>query len=93
MKTLMMIVVAAAALTACDKSTSSSAPPSATTASSSSAKVDKAVAIAKAIEATPDQADQILSKNGMSEQQFNDLMYEIASDPQMSDQYAARMGK
>jgi hypothetical protein len=62
------------------------------TATASSPKVDKAVAITRDLEGN-DQADQVLQKHGMTEQQFEDLMYEIASDPVMSEQYAAKLGR
>jgi hypothetical protein len=56
-------------------------------------KVDKAAAIAKAIQANPERADAILSQNGMTEQLFDDLLYEIASDPEMSRAYSERVGQ
>jgi hypothetical protein len=61
--------------------------------SATSSKVDTAVAIAREMEANPEQAEQVLQKRGMTEQQFEDLMYEIASDPALSDQYSKKLGR
>ena len=49
-----------------------------------SPKVEKAAAIANAIEADPDKADEILAKHSMTTESFRDLMYEIAADEKMS---------
>ena len=61
-------------------------------APSANAKVEKAAAIAKAIEANPDGSSEVLRQHGMTVQQFEDLMYEIAADPKMSAAYNARVG-
>jgi hypothetical protein len=58
---------------------------------SQQSRVDKAAAIARAIESSPSSADAALQQHGMTEQQFEDLMYEIAADPEMSQAYAAKM--
>lgn len=55
-------------------------------------KVDTAAAIARAMKADPDRADEVLQRYGMTEQQFEDLMYEIAADPEMSEAYAKQVG-
>jgi hypothetical protein len=63
-----------------------------TTSTGNGASVMSA-AIAKAIQANPERADAILSQNGMTEQLFDDLLYEIASDPEMSRAYSERVGQ
>jgi hypothetical protein len=95
--TTMKLVVATAAallvLNACGPgSTTSSAPPANPAPTASSPKVDKAVAVARDLESS-DQVDQVLQKHGLTEQQFEDLMYEIASDPALSEQYSAKLGR
>lgn len=96
-----LTALALIALAGCSSSGSSSAPgPSvktdppapATMPSAASAKVDKAAAIARAIQARPENADEILRQNNMTERQYEDLLYEIAADPAMSEAYNARMG-
>ncbi|MDZ4754412.1 MAG: hypothetical protein SGJ11_07935 [Phycisphaerae bacterium] len=55
-------------------------------------KIDRAVAMAKAIEANPDAADEILKQHGMTEEGFEDLLFEIAGDPAMSQAYLDLLG-
>jgi hypothetical protein len=66
--------------------------PAGTLSRETASRVDKAVAVAKAVEANPGRADAVLREHGMTAQQFEDLMYEIAADPAMSEEYEARMG-
>jgi hypothetical protein len=56
------------------------------------AKVDKAAAVARALEAPGQTPDQVLQQHGMTEQQFNDLLFEIAEDEAMSAAYDAKVG-
>lgn len=51
-------------------------------------RVEKAVTVANAIAADPDSADEILEKNGLDREKFEELMYEIAKDPELSESYA-----
>lgn len=51
-------------------------------------KAAKAAALAKELEANPDDADAILKSHGMTQQQFEDLMFEIAADEALSEAYA-----
>jgi hypothetical protein len=75
-------------------STNSSSEPSAVALSGAeSAKVEKAAAIARELRADAGAADAVLRRHGMTEQQFEDLMYEIAEDPEMSEAYAKRAGR
>jgi hypothetical protein len=50
-------------------------------------KVAEAAALAKEIQASPDDADAILERHGMTRQEFEELMYDIASDEAMSVAY------
>jgi hypothetical protein len=58
-----------------------------------SPKVAEAAALAKELEANPDDADAILKRHGMTRQQLEDLMYEIAADDEMSQAYARERGR
>lgn len=51
--------------------------------------VQQAAEIANAIEAAPDRANEILEAHGMTAEQFEALLYEIAQDPAKSEAYAA----
>ncbi len=51
-------------------------------------KVEKAVTIANQISAEPDKADTILADAGMDREGFEQLLYEIARDPELSKSYA-----
>lgn len=59
----------------------------------SSEDVDKAAAIAREVKASPDDAEAILKKHGMSEDEFEALMYEIAEDPKKSEAFASKVGR
>jgi len=69
------------------------APDRVATTPAASSKVEKAASVARAIEASPDNSAEILRQNGMTVEQFEDLMYEIAADPKMSAEYNARVGR
>jgi len=100
MTTTCTLIGAAAALglAACSSNSGSgtgsgaSATPSQNASAGQTTKVDRAAAIARAIRANPDNADDILRQNGMTEQQYESLMYEIAADPAMSAEYSAKVG-
>jgi len=49
--------------------------------------VQKAITIAKEIESDPDNVEAILEKHGVTEEGFEDLMYRIAQDPELSRAY------
>ena len=51
--------------------------------------VDHAVAIAKEIEAEPDATEEILARHGLDVEQFEAMLYEIGSDPELSKAYSA----
>lgn len=51
--------------------------------------VAKAVELAKAIQAAPDNVDAILSEHGTTAAELEALLYEIAADPKRSAAYAA----
>jgi outer membrane murein-binding lipoprotein Lpp len=71
--------------------TTEASAPAPTLTSEQKAKVDKAVAVHAALQAGQD-PDAALRAQGLTEQQFDDLMYEIAADEAMSAAYAARTG-
>lgn len=54
---------------------------------------NKAVTIAKEIKASPDDAEAILKKHGMTEEQFEALMFEIAEDPKRAEAFASKVGE
>ena len=54
--------------------------------------VQKALEVAKAIKAAPDDAESILSEHGMTVQDLDALLFEIAADPAQSAAYAEGMG-
>lgn len=56
------------------------------------AMVDKAGAVARAIEANPDGAAQILQQHGLTQEQFEGMLYDIAADPDLTAAYTARLG-
>lgn len=51
-------------------------------------KIAVAAAVAGAISKDPANADQILEDKGLDREKLDELMYEIASDPDMREQYA-----
>ena len=51
-------------------------------------KVEKAVTLANQISASPGEADTILSDAGLDREAFEQLLYEIAKDPELSQSYA-----
>ena len=100
MRITCMLIAAAASLglAACSSnsgSSSASTPAASGTPAVSSGqttKVEKAATVARAIRANPDNADQVLRQNGMTEEQYESLMYEIAADPAMSAEFNAKVG-
>ena len=56
-------------------------------------KVDQAVTIAKELKAKPDDAEKILGSHNMTEDQWEALMYDIASDPAMATKFEAGVSK
>lgn len=51
--------------------------------------VQTAAMIAREVEANPDRAAEILESHGMTQESFQQLMYEIAADPARSEAYEA----
>ena len=49
--------------------------------------IRQAVEIARAIEADPDRAEEILSEAGLTIEQYEQRIYEIAADPELSRLY------
>lgn len=59
----------------------------------SAGKVDQAVAIAKELRERPDAAEKILGAHQMTAEQWETLMYEIADDPALAEQFEAGLQK
>ena len=55
--------------------------------------VQRAVEIAKAIEADPDAAGQVLEDHGLTVEQFEQMMYDISADPELSRAYEAALAE
>lgn len=55
--------------------------------------VDRAVAIAQAVEAEPEQAEAILAQHGLTEDELGALLFDIAADPEQSAAYAEALGR
>jgi len=55
--------------------------------------VERAAEIAKAIDADPDSAERILQDHGLTVEQFEDMMYEISADPELSKAYEAALAE
>jgi hypothetical protein len=51
-------------------------------------KVEQAVTVANQIAADPGAADSILAEAGLDRSTFEDMLYEIARDPELSKSYA-----
>ena len=104
MRLLLLAGIGVLGLTACSNESS---PPAPTTESEAAApqapqaareltaeqkaRVDKAVAVRIALETGQD-PDAVLKAQGLTEQGYDDLLFEIASDEAMSAAYAARTG-
>ncbi|MBL9104433.1 MAG: hypothetical protein JNL82_26040 [Myxococcales bacterium] len=57
-------------------------------------KADQAVTIAKQLRAAkPDDAEKILAEHGMTADQWEALMFEIAEDPALAAKYEAELAK
>jgi hypothetical protein len=66
-------------------------PATSQAATAVSETVSKAVAVAKQIEASPDDIDAILEQHGLTVETFEDMLYEISSDPELSEAYNAAL--
>jgi len=55
--------------------------------------VQRAVEIARAIEADPDAAERILEDHGLTVEQFEQMMYDISADPDLSKAYEAGLAE
>ena len=53
----------------------------------------RAVEIAKAVEADPDATEQILEGHGLTVEQFEQMMYEIGADPELTKAYEAALAE
>ncbi len=90
---LICALIASLALAGCGSGSSGSPPAGATSralSSADSAKVDHAAAITNALQGGAD-PDKTLQAQGMSEQQYQDALYDIAADSAMSAAYNAKV--
>jgi hypothetical protein len=55
--------------------------------------VTQAAGIAREIAADPDSAEAILARHGMTIEQFDQMMFDISADPELSEAYAAALGE
>ena len=78
-------------LAGCAAGTQQSGADTAATADETPEIVRQAVAITQEIEADPDAVEQILERHGLSVEQFEEMMYEISSDPALSRAYNSRI--
>ena len=53
--------------------------------------VQQAVAIAREIEAEPDAVEEILERHGLDAERFEEMIYEISGDPELSRAYNAAL--
>jgi hypothetical protein len=51
----------------------------------------RAAAIAREIQADPEQTEAILEQHELSIEEFEALMYEVAGDPELSERYEAAL--
>lgn len=66
---------------------------STTSPSPAQGMVDVAVRIAREIQASPDAADAILQRHGKTREEFEQLLYDIAADPDLSHLYNQALGR
>jgi len=95
---IFLIAVLALVLGCAGPTSEQEAAPANTTAESATAEkaediVAKAAVIAKEIEADPGSAETILAGHDMTIDDFDQLMYEISADPDLSEAYAAALAE
>lgn len=56
-------------------------------------KVTLAATVAKEIQANPSKATETLQKHNLTQDQFENLLYDIASDPALSQKYQTALKK
>lgn len=56
-------------------------------------KVETAVTIAKEIAASPDNADEIVKKHGLTNQEYQKLVFEITGDDKLNEMYKKGLGR
>jgi hypothetical protein len=88
--TIMRVCAALLVLaTACAKGGSDGTDTTAAAVPATADRATTAAAISNAISANPAAADSILKANGYTPEEFNRVMFEIASDSAQSARYAA----
>lgn len=53
-------------------------------------RLELAISVAKAIKAEPDSAESILKEKGMTQEELEDLIYEVSMDPEAAALYTER---
>ena len=56
-------------------------------------QVETAVSIARELAADPADGEAILNRHGLTEESFDELMYEIAADPELTVAYEAALAE
>jgi hypothetical protein len=93
---LLVPAAACAPPTEHDSTPTASATAGATTAPAGTSvpeRVKTAARIARAIRADPATVDRTLQERGMTREEFDDLLYEIAADPVLSTAYVRELGR
>ena len=54
-------------------------------------RVELAAEIAKAVEAAPDAAEEILASHDLTLEQFEQMIYDISADPELTKAYEAAL--
>ena len=80
-------------LFACGGGAEKGSAPTGGSAPAAPSKAVKAAALSRELRANPDDADAILERNGMTRPQFEDLMYEIAADEELSKAYEQALAR
>ncbi len=89
---LVLTLAGTLGLVACSNAGGGSGDPASqrTLTAAQQGKVDKAIAVNRGLVAGED-PDAVLRSAGLTEQQYDDLLFEIANDEAMSEAYGARV--
>jgi hypothetical protein len=92
---LLLWIVLALALTGCAGETTDAdrASGDSTTSVSTDDLVTRAAEITKAMDADPAAVESILETHGVTPEEFEEMMYEIAADPALSEAYEAALAE
>jgi hypothetical protein len=92
---LLLWIVLALVLTGCAGETPDAdrASSESTTSVSNDDLVTRAAEITKAMNADPSAVERILETHGVTPEEFEEMMYEIAADPALSQAYEAALAE